>query len=102
MKKISHSIHNTDNDWVVDYNSTGISGYKFTSKEDDSKYIFLPVAGMFNGLWLTNAGFGGAYWLRTLYAKYPNDAFLLLAAGSLISEHSERSIGMAVRPVITP
>ena len=47
MKKISHSIHNTDNDWVVDYNGTGISGYKFTSKEDDSKYIFLPVAGMF-------------------------------------------------------
>ncbi len=46
--------------------------------------------------------FGGAYWSRTLYDKYPNDAYLLLAAGSLISEHSERSIGMAVRPVITP
>lgn len=40
MKKNSHSIHNTDNDWVVDYNGTGVSGYKFTSKEDAQSTFF--------------------------------------------------------------
>ena len=38
-------IDNTTNEWIADYNGTGVNGRKFTSKTDTSKYIFIPAAG---------------------------------------------------------
>ena len=38
-------LDNTDNEWIEDFNGTGVNGWKFTSKIDASKYIFIPVSG---------------------------------------------------------
>ena len=38
-------IDNTNNEWTTVNN---VNGYKFTSKTDSSKYIFLPAAGLWN------------------------------------------------------
>ena len=38
-------LNKTINDWIEDFNGTGVSGYKFTSYTDTSKYIFIPAAG---------------------------------------------------------
>ena len=36
---------NTTNEWVEDYNGSGVNGRKFTSETDTSKYIFIPASG---------------------------------------------------------
>ena len=36
---------NTDNEWIEDFNGTGVNGWKFISKTDTSKYIFIPASG---------------------------------------------------------
>ena len=38
-------LDNTDNEWIEDFNGTGVNGWKFTSKIDASKYIFITVSG---------------------------------------------------------
>ena len=43
--EIQELIDYTTNEWVEDFNGTGVSGYKFTSYTDTSKYIFIPAAG---------------------------------------------------------
>lgn len=53
---------NTDIEWVSDYKGTGAAGYKFTNKEDASKYIFLPAAGNGSG---SGQGLRGYYWSST-------------------------------------
>src|SRR5574344_193283 len=37
-------LDNTINEWIEDYNGTGVNGRKFTSKIDESKHIFIPAA----------------------------------------------------------
>ncbi len=37
-------IDETINEWVENFNNSGVNGYKFTNKSDHSKYIFLPAA----------------------------------------------------------
>ena len=42
-------LENTENEWVEDFNSTGVNGRKFTSKTDKNKYIFIPASGYRTG-----------------------------------------------------
>lgn len=35
----------TNREFVTNFNGSNINGYKYTSKKDDSKYIFLPASG---------------------------------------------------------
>ena len=39
---------NTTNEWITNFNNTGVNGRKFTSKTDTSKYIFIPASGYCN------------------------------------------------------
>lgn len=59
-------LDGTDQEWVADYNSTGVAGRKFMKKSDHSVYIFLPAAGYRDGTSLSNAGSYGKYWSSTL------------------------------------
>ena len=38
-------LSGTTNKWITNYNGTVVKGMKFTSKTDESKYIFIPAAG---------------------------------------------------------
>ena len=43
--ELQELLNGTTNNWIDDYNGTGVNGWKFTSKKDSSKYIFIPAAG---------------------------------------------------------
>ena len=43
--EIQELLDNTTNEWFENFNGTGRKGYKFTSKADPSKYIFIPASG---------------------------------------------------------
>ena len=53
---------NTDNEWVADFNGTGVAGRKFMKKTDHSVYVFFPAAGYGRGTSLYYRGSGGYYW----------------------------------------
>ena len=53
---------NTDNEWVADFNGTGVAGRKFMKKTDHSVYVFFPAAGRGYGTSLSNRGSRGLYW----------------------------------------
>ena len=88
---------------LLDENNTTIvmttAGRTITSKKN-SNSIFLPNCGNYGFNGLEGVGNRGSYWSRTRYAKYANDAHLLLSQPSnIISTYGYRFSGKAVRPV---
>ena len=103
LEQIEELLDNTDNKWVEHYNGTGVSGRKFTSKKDASKYIFLPAAGYRDGTSLIYAGSYGYYWSRTLGTDYPSNAcYLDFNSGYVNWDRRRRYFGHSVRPVVAP
>ena len=88
-------IYNTISEWLG-------SGYKFISKIDTSKYIFLPVAGVY-GPEITSAGLDGYYWTSmtasnsftypVAWCIYFNYKEIILGSGHLCN------YGMSIRAV---
>ena len=94
-------IANTNNAWVENYNGTGISGYKFTNKNDASKFIFLPTAGFLYEGSSNNVGSDGYYWSSSLDTDNPSYAYFLdFCSWDVIHVNNRyRSMGRPVRPV---
>ena len=70
---------NTTQEWIADYNGTGVKGMKFTSKTDTSKYIFIPTAGYgYNGS-VIDVGNRSIFWSSSLYASKPIYAWFMYA-----------------------
>ena len=42
-------LDNTTNEWVIDFNGSGVNGMKFISKADATKYIFIHASGSCSG-----------------------------------------------------
>ena len=61
-------LANCDRTWTTAKNSKGedVAGYRFTSKADSSKSIFLPAAGFDIGTGRSSAGTFGYYWSATV------------------------------------
>ena len=94
-------INNTDNVWVANYNGTGVNGYKFTNKTDNTKFIFLPAAGYRNRSSFYNQGSYGYYWSSTLYSDYPDSAwYLYFGDGDVTTLNGDRFYGCTVRAVL--
>ena len=62
-------LDNTINEWIEDYNGTGVNGYKFTSKTDESKHIFIPAAGNCCYGSVGRVGSKGYVWSSSLYTS---------------------------------
>lgn len=62
-------LDNTINEWIEDYNGTGVNGYKFTSKTDESKHIFIPAAGLCYNSSVSYVGSLGYVWSSSLYTS---------------------------------
>ena len=62
-------LDNTINEWIEDYNGTGVNGRKFTSKTDESKHIFIPAAGICNCGSVNYVGGIGYVWSSSLYTS---------------------------------
>lgn len=75
-----------------------VYGLKITSKKNGN-YIFLPAAGMFNGMVFQNAGSTGSYMTRTL-ASSPSLAWRLnFGISSFGMNSTGRNYGQPIRPV---
>ena len=93
-------LSGTTNEWITNYNGTGVKGRKFTSKKDTSKYIFIPAAGYCNDGSVNNVGNYGNVWSSSLYTSGPDDAWCLnFYSGNCDMSNNYRCYGWSVRGV---
>ena len=93
-------INNTTNDWVTDYNGSGINGQLFTSKTDSSKKLFFPAAGGGIHSSVNNQGTNGFYWSSSLNRSdtiYSQS--LLFFSGNIYTGNAARYNGLSIRGV---
>ena len=95
-------IDGTVNQWVTDYNGTGVNGWKFTHKTDTSKYIFIPAAGIRSDSSFSNRGSEGNVWISSLGTPTPEYASRLYFIRDNVSViYTYRKYGCVVRGVCT-
>ena len=85
-------------EWQTRYSFNGktMNGYKVSDKNDASKFIFLPAAGIYDdnkSHEFNNQGYRGRYW------SADHSKFLLFVPGYRSMDVSIPNDGMAVRPV---
>ena len=100
--EIKELFDNTDNEWVEDYNGSGVNGRKFTSKTDETKYIFIPAAGLCSNGSVGNVGSDGYVWSSSLNTSNPYYAWYLgfYSGNCYVSNGSYRFRGQSVRGVM--
>ena len=90
-------LSGTTNEWTQVNN---VNGWKFTSKTDTSKYIFIPAAGGCNDGSVGNVDLGGYVWSSSLDTSNPNSARRLNFYSSYCSVYNRyRYSGQSVRGV---
>ncbi len=93
-------LNNTYNEWIEDFNGSGVNGRKFTSKTDTSKYIFIPAAGFRTNDSVNYVGSDGDVWGSSLDISNPNYAWgLTLNSSVCCMGYSYRCYGRSVRGV---
>ena len=93
-------LSGTTNEWIANYNDTGVSGRKFTSKTDTSKYIFIPEAGYCSDGSVDSVGGSGSVWSSSLNTSYPDGAWdFYFGSGDCGMDGSYRYSGQPVRGV---
>lgn len=92
-------VANTNYTWETNFGGSGINGGKFTSKTDNTKYVFFPAAGGWDGDSQSDVGSGGLYWSSTPYGF--NDSYFVYFNSSNLypANYSSRLHGFTVRPV---
>ena len=97
-------IDNTTRTWTT---VNGVNGYKFTSKTDSSKYIFIPAAGNWRDTTYENSGKFGHYW-STIYSSsnYTSSfAMYIFAANAFVGDYTPAlanlrwRYGFSIRPI---
>ena len=90
-------LSNTNKEWTQ---VNGVNGYKFTSKTDETKYIFFPAAGYFSNGSVDSVGTYGDVWSSSLYTSNPYYAWLLDFHPSMCHmDYNSRFYGRSVRGV---
>ena len=96
-------IGGTTNEWMPNYNGTGVNGWKFTSRADTSKYIFIPAAGYYADGLVNGIGGDGYVWSSSNYTSlyFPNFAWgLSFSSGVCANGGFNRYYGLPVRGVL--
>ena len=93
-------LENTENEWIEDYNGSGVNGRKFISKNNGNS-IFIPAAGICRDGSVDYVGSSGGIWSSSLKDDYPNLAwYLYFNSGDCYIYSSRRCIGRSVRGVM--
>jgi uncharacterized protein (TIGR02145 family) len=88
----------TNSEWTT---LNGVSGYKFTSQSDNTKYIFVPAAGVCNGGGVFGVGEFGVVWSQSVYESIVWYAWYMdFYSGGLELYHNLRYYGRSVRGVL--
>ena len=100
--EIQELIDNTDHVWVTNYEGTGVSGMKFTSKKNGNS-IFIPASGYRSGSSFRDQGELGDVWSSSLYTTYPDYTYELFfnSSRTQASYNASRGDGLPVRGVCT-
>ena len=95
-------LENTENEWVEDFNSTGVNGRKFTSKTDKNKYIFIPASNLYDDISTYIRDTSYRVWSSSLNTTNPRNAWTLDFNSRFISAERdyERYSGIVVRGVL--
>ena len=94
-------IGGTTNEWMPNYNGTGVNGYKFTASNGNS--IFIPAAGYYADGSASNVGNGGYVWSSSNYTSpyFPNFAWGLSFSSDVCANGGfNRYYGLPVRGVL--
>ena len=100
--EIQELIDNTTNEWITNYNGSGVNGKKFTSKINGNS-IFIPASGYRSGSSFRDQGELGDVWSSSLYTTYPNYTYELFfnSSRTQASYNASRGDGLPVRGVCT-
>ena len=99
--EIRELVNNTYNEWIENFNGSGVNGRKFTSKTDESKYIFIPASGYRLGSSFRGQGRGGDIWSSSLNTVLPGGALELgFSSCTIYMGDSARYYGLVVRGVM--
>ena len=64
--ELKELLDNTTNEWIENYNGSGVNGRKFTASNGNS--IFIPASGYRSGSSFYNQGRDGDFWSSSLYS----------------------------------
>ena len=91
--QVGNLINGTTSKWIT---LNGVNGYKFTSKTDSSKYIFLPAAGNWYNSSYVNSTPIGRYWY--IMTNTSTTAYLIyFSSDNLDTGPSDKWYGCSVR-----
>ena len=82
----------------------GVGVMKFTSRDDEDKYIYLPYTGYMEGDYRFEEG-SGYYWLNQMYTTWPAEAYYFTFNNWESLDYyyahggKQRKFGMTIRPV---
>ena len=94
-------VDNTTNQWVENYNGSGVNGMKFTSKTDTSKYIFIPASGSRSGSSFNGQGDYCEVWSSSLVTPAYGSARMLYCDSEEVHVNLDgRNYGNIVRGVL--
>jgi len=92
-------IDNTTNEWIENYNDSGINGMLFTSKHNDNT-IFFPAAG-YSLSGTQQEKKIGIYWSSTLSETFYDEAFCAHFQNTVLFINNRgRCVGMPIRGII--
>lgn len=97
IEQFQELIENTVSKWTE---INGVSGYKFTNKNDKTKYVFFPAAGYFGNGSVYDVGSSGYYWSSSLFTSVVIDGtYLGFDSGNIGVYSGSRTCGFSVRGV---
>ncbi len=98
-EQLRELIDCTNHEWVRLEN--GVNGMKFTNKNDETKYIFIPAADCCYDGNHFGVGSYGNVWSASRYESYADDAWCMdFYAGGVSMFSDSRYIGYSVRGVL--
>lgn len=97
QEQLQELIDSTTNEWTA---INGVNGYKFTNKNDSSKYIFVPAAGYADSGSIGGVGENGNAWSGSLGTSSELYAYYLLVDSDYLFVFLDsRYYGISVRGV---
>ena len=95
-------VDNTNSEWVENFHESSVSGRKFTSKTDTSKYIFIPASGFRSGSSFDGQGKICDIWSSSLITSELYNAWVLSSTSYYVYADSDGSCegGLVVRGVL--
>lgn len=91
-----------NNEWITNYEETGVAGELFTLKDNPNRKIFFPASGYINGSRIVDVGFSGFYWSCSLYTSNSTyvHSFYLHSSKINLDGVTTRNTGISIRGFI--